>query len=838
MRVDVPESGFSRKSSDSGGPDAVPTSRIFIVEDEGIVALNLEQTLTRLGYEVVGMAQNSSEALRLIAATRPDAVLMDINLGSGSDGIETAVHITGEARPAVIYLTAYSERRTLARAAETRPYGYLLKPFSDRDLHATLQMALGRRRTDLDLAESEDRLRLAMDAAQMGCWDYQIVAQRIRGEAKTGAIVGCAGSTLDRTLDQFLDLVDLQDREIVERSMKESVATGLPMAVDFRTPADDQAARWVRLLAQRYDRPGTTAKLIGVAQDITFSREATIALRQCSAVFEWSREAIFIADIDFTLIDVNAAFTDVTGHRADAAVGRKLDGWLLRRFAERDELNLDLQPRGHWQGELTGVRADGTTFPSWFSLTRVPGESGTEMRYVGIFSDIGALRRAEQELIHQAHHDALTGLPNRRLAIERIEHAVSRAKRKQWRTAVMIVDLDHLKHVNDALGHLAGDEFIRATAGRLNRAVRLEDTVARLGGDEFIVILEDVSSVDDVAEIARKLVDDLMQPLLINGSEARLGASIGISLFPDDGDDVTALISAADLAMYRAKADGRHRFVFYEPTLSDRVLGRLAAERELRRALANLELMVFYQPQVRLEDMKVVGLEALVRWDHPQRGLLAAREIIPLAEGCSLIVDVGQFVLETVCQQIRRWLDAGIDCPRVSINVSVHQLRLHGFSTQVATALAQAGITAERIELELTESALQEEVICKPVMETLAAAGVSLAIDDFGTGYSSLASLRALPVTRCKIDRSFVEEIDRRESDAVIAGAIIDLGHRLRMSIVAEGVETQAQLDVLRRLGCDDVQGFLLSEPMRVEDMTRMLERATGTAATGVDAAV
>jgi len=802
-------------------------SRVLIVEDEGIVALNLEQTLIRLGYQVVGLAQSGSEALRLIDSCRPDVVLMDINLGSGSDGIETAARITGEARPAVIYLTAYSERRTLARAAETRPYGYLLKPFSDRDVHATLQMALGRRRTDIALAESEERLRIALEAAQMGTWEYQIASRQMHGEPSTAAIVGTDAARFTQSLDQFLERVDPDDRAAVLQSMSESATSGLPLAVDFRSAAHHAAVRWVRLLAKRYDRPGLTSRLIGVAQDVTVSREAEMALRQASAVFESSSEAIFITDVHSTLIDVNASFTKVTGHALVAAVGRRLDGWLFRRAADREELDLDaeLQRDGHWQGELVGVRADMTTFPIWLSMTRVPGENGTETRFVGIFSDIGALRRAELELIHQAHHDALTGLPNRRLAIERGEQAISRAKRKEWRTAVMVVDLDHLKHVNDALGHLAGDDFLLATANRLKNAVRLDDTVARLGGDEFIVILEDVASVEDVAEVARKLVDDLMQPLMINGSEARLGASIGISVFPEDGTDVTSLISAADLAMYRAKADGRHRYVFYEPALSERVLGRLAGERELRRALASQELLVFYQPQVRLSDMQMVGLEALVRWEHPTRGLIGATEIVPLAEGCNLIVDVGQYVLRTVCLQIRRWLDAGIDCPRVAINASVHQLRLSGFAEQVAAALLEAGITADRIELELTESTLQEEKVCKPVMNALAALGVTLAIDDFGTGYSSLASLRTLPLSRCKIDRSFVEEIDRRASDSVIAGAIIDLGHRLQLHIIAEGVETEAQLNVLRALGCDDVQGFLIAHPMSVDAITPLLEK-------------
>jgi diguanylate cyclase (GGDEF)-like protein len=487
------------------------------------------------------------------------------------------------------------------------------------------------------------------------------------------------------------------------------------------------------------------------------------------------------------------------------------------------DLLLEVRKQGRWQGEMTGRRRNGDSFPAWLNMSAVPTEHDEQARVIGIFSDIGALRRAESELLHLAHHDPLTGLPNRLFAMERLEQAISRSRRKLQNTAVIMIDLDHFKHVNDSLGHAAGDELLREVSQRLKSCVRAEDTIARLGGDEFMLILEDIDQSHDVVQIADKLLRRLSEPAILGKSEIRASASLGVSLFPNDAQDSEAMLMASDTAMYAAKAAGRGRVEFYAQDMADRVKRKVRAEQDLRRGVAAGELRVHYQPQIAFADGRLVGAEALVRWQHPDRGLLSAFEVVPLAEESALIVEIGAFVLIEVCRQIRAWLDAGLACPPVAVNVSVHQLRSGRFPEFVARVLAEAGLGADRLELELTESTLQQEDICLPAMRALAQLGVALAIDDFGTGYSSLASLKRFPVSSCKIDRIFVSEIATDVGDAAIAAAIIDLGHRLKMQVIAEGVETETQFEVLRTLGCDRMQGYLIARPMAADDFGQLL---------------
>ena len=802
--------------------------RILIVEDEGIVALNMQHSLKRLEYDVVGIAGTSTEALALAQTERPDLVLMDINLGAGGDGIDTAARLLAHRRTPVIFLTAYSEDATLKRASATGPYGYLLKPFSERELHATIQMALERSRSDAALADGEERLRLALDAAEMGSWELDIDSGRLQRQGLTDHLFGVDAQTFDGTWAALLDRVAPEDHAAVGKALAEAVDRGGLMSVDFRGLRATGARPWLRVQAKSYVRPGAPPRLIGVVQDISAQRQSEIALRQAAAVFSTTKEAIFIADAQLRLVAVNQAFSTITGHAAVDVIGRRIDEWLLHAPVGRDALDLDheLELRGHWQGELIGLRAGGENFPAWLSVTAVPTDPVGEAQVVGLFSDIGALRRAEQQLLHLAHHDSLTGLANRLLALDRLDQAISRSRRHGWRTAIMMLDLDHFKRVNDTLGHSAGDEMLCVMASRLTAGLRAEDTVARLGGDEFILILENIESDAAIAGVATKLLQNVSEPITVMGSEIRPHASLGVSVFPNDAQDRDALVRAADTAMYAAKEGGRNRLAFYAPEMTEKLSRLVAAEEDLRRGLAAGELRVFYQPQVALADMCLVGLEALVRWQHPQHGLLGADQVIPGAEESGFIVEVGACVLNVVCRQIRAWLDAGLDCPRVAVNVSVRQLKTGFFPNLVAQALSDAGISADRLELELTESTLQQEEVCVPALVALDKMGVALAIDDFGTGYSSLASLRRLPVGRCKIDRIFVSEITADAGDAAIAAAIIDMGHRLNVLITAEGVETEGQLKALSALGCDDVQGYLFGKPMPAEEMQRLMRPA------------
>jgi len=453
-----------------------------------------------------------------------------------------------------------------------------------------------------------------------------------------------------------------------------------------------------------------------------------------------------------------------------------------------------------------------------------PGAAGTG-RLLGVTVDITARKDMEAELAHLARHDGLTGLPNRLTLLDRLDQALVHGARHQRAAAVLFLDLDRFKVINDSLGHGVGDRLLQAVAERLSAGVRDGDTVARLGGDEFIVLLEDMAQPRDAGAVARKILEGFTAPFRINtqetaGQEFFFTVSIGISLYPGDGDDPQTLIKNADVAMYRVKERGGNGYQFFTPEMDTRARQRLSLENALHNALERREFVLHYQPQIDLATQRVIGVEALLRWNRPQRGLVAPADFIPLLEETGLIVPVGEWVLHEACAQAGRWRAAGLPPLRVAVNLSARQLRHERFADTVAAALADTGMDQGDLELEITESAVMQQV--EASLETLSrvrALGVRLAMDDFGTGYSSLSHLKRLPIDTVKIDRSFVLDVPADENDTAIVQAIIVLAHTLRLEVIAEGVETKEQLAFLRTHGCDAMQGYLFSRPLPAEEV-------------------
>ncbi len=533
-------------------------------------------------------------------------------------------------------------------------------------------------------------------------------------------------------------------------------------------------------------------------------------------VIESSLEGIMVTDAAGLIVSVNPAFTRLTGYGAEEVIGRKPSILSSGRQGPAFYASMwdSLKSVGHWQGEVWNRRKSGEVYPELLHITAITDRDGRLSHYAALFTDISRLKETEARIRDLAYYDPLTGLPNRRLLEDRLHVELSHAARMRSRLAVMFVDLDRFKRINDSLGHEVGDRLLVEIARRLRASLREDDTVARMGGDEFLVVLSNLAGPDDAAITARRIVGALRRPVLIDGRELVVTTSIGISVYPDDTQDGATLIKNADIAMYRAKDEGRNSFQLYEPAMNARSLEHLALETALHGALPRDELRLHYQPLVAVEGGDVVAVEALLRWRHPELGLVSPADFIPLAEETGLIVPIGEWVLRSACARHRAWREAGRGELRMMVNISVRQFRDEGFVAMVARVLEETAMPPAGLTLELTESMLMDDVdqsIAR--LEQLRALGVALALDDFGTGYSSLAYLKRFPIDELKIDRLFIGGIDHNARDAALVAAIISLGHSLGLRVVAEGVETPAQLEVLRAQGCDIAQGFLLARP-------------------------
>jgi len=804
-------------------------SRILVVEDERIVALNLQQRLVKLGYEVPAIVASGEHALQKMRDLHPDLVLMDINIEGDIDGIETASRIPAELNIPVIYLTAYSEDATLERARGTKPYGYLVKPFSERALHATIQMVLERRNTDLALEDKEERLRLALDAAEMGSWELDVMSRKLLRTGTSDELFGFSSEIISASWDALLNRVHIDDRAAVTNALDNAIMGNSSCQIEFRSLHDDGKTRWLKVQGKVFNarRDVGSHRIIGVVQDITERKTAEQNLRQAATVFAASPDGILVLDKALCILSANQSYCEITGELLEDVIGKQphqLSNQLLPSQSRREILKA-LQTTGTWTGDLRGVRKSGEHFPLLANIAAVRDEVGELTHYVVVFSDLTAVRNAEQKLYHLAHHDPLTGLPNRLLARDRLETALDRARRRSQRVALLFIDLDYFKRVNDTLGHNVGDDLLRTIAERLQNCVRHEDTVARLGGDEFMVMLDRIDRMEEVVIVTEKIIAALNQPMRLEGRELSISASIGISLFPDDAKTRDDLIRAADTAMYTAKGQGRNRYTFYTAKMTAAAVHYMELDQDLRRGLKQNELVLHYQPQIAMDSDEIIGVEALIRWQHPTKGLMGALDIIPIAEESGLIVEIGEWVLRRACEQAREWREAGLPPLRIAVNVSTRQMHQERLIAVIKQIFHDTDMPPGQLEIEITESTLQSEEACLATLQELKSLGVTLAIDDFGTGYSCLSSLKNLPIHRVKIDRAFVRDMPQDLNDVAIAEAIIAMAHRLHLQVIAEGVETVAQEELLRSRGCDEVQGYLYAKPLPAAELIAMLSQ-------------
>lgn len=678
----------------------------------------------------------------------------------------------------------------------------------------------GRVAAERALKESEDLLERTNRVARVGGWETDLSTGELWWTSVTREIVEVDDTEPAPPLEEALPrFYKGEDYQLVRANLQRIVDHGVTVDFDTRLQTGRGRTKWVRIQAQPEIQDGETIRLLGTFQDITERKETETRLAEWGAAFEAVGEGVIIADAEERITAVNPAFTAITGYSEDEVRGYT-PGILHSDSPGGDThepLWIRLKKQDHWQGEMWSRRKDGEVFPTWQTINTITDEAGNVTHYVSILTDLSRIKHAEQQWEYLANHDPLTGLPNRRLFKDRLEQAVAQGRRSGETFAVLLLDLNDFKALNDGFGHDIGDQALRVLGSRVQGLLKEGDTVARWGGDELVLLVRDLEDPSAIPPLAERVLDVLEAPFVIGSQEFRLTASIGIAIGGVSDQSASALIMQADGAMYSAKDTGQ-RFAFFAKEVGEAARERIYLETELARALERDQLEVHYQPQVDLQSGQCLGLEALVRWPHPEEGWISPGRFIPVAEQSGLIHKLGERVLETACLQARQWLDDGWDFGRIAINIASHQLNSNSLTGQIERVLYKSGLPPGRLELELTESSLVDPgMSVNNTLESFRNMGIHMAIDDFGTGYSSLGYLKDLPVDRLKIDRSFVDGLPEDKKARALVDTVMTLGRELGFQVLAEGIETPAQRQDLIQAGCLAGQGYLFAKPFDAE---------------------
>ena len=682
------------------------------------------------------------------------------------------------------------------------------------------------REFEQSIRASEERLKLALWASGDGMWDWNIVENKVY---RTNMVPQMSFGKSDKLL---IDNIHIEDRDRVSRLLKEHLDGHSEFfEAEYRVEMDNGKSTWLLDRGQVVERDAKNnpIRMAGTHKDITSRKETENELKLSSQVLFSMNEAVVVGELDYSVRSVNPAFSRITGFKPRDVAGKHFLFLTMGKQSREFYLEIEAQllRHKHWSGETQIRTRDRRGILAWLEINQVIDNKGKTSHFVAVFTDITARKKAEEDLRVLANFDPLTGLPNRTLFQDRLNHAITKAHRAQHIVALLFLDLDRFKHINDSMGHHIGDLLLKAVSSRLLNAVREGDTVARLGGDEFTLILEGVKKSESATIIADKVLQAFETPFLLDDKTLTISPSIGISLYPNDAVDATSLIKYADTAMYHAKALGRNNFQFYTAELNQYATRHVLLEAGLKQAIELKELSLVYQPKFDVKTEKIIGLEALLRWHSKELGFISPAEFIPLAEETGMINEIGHWAINQACGQLAIWHQEGFNHISVAVNLSARQLTANIIST-IEVALAVSGLPANALELELTESMIMgnpEDSV--DILTQLKAIGLTISIDDFGTGYSSLSYLKRFPIDTLKIDREFVRDITEDPDDAAITSAIITLAHSLELNVVAEGVETHEQLQFLRNGGCDQVQGFLLSKPLKVDDCLARLRQET-----------
>lgn len=689
-----------------------------------------------------------------------------------------------------------------------------------------------RKKAELDLQQSESLLRKVLNTLPVGVWVTDIEGKIMMGNPAGQRIWAGARYVGVEEYGEYKGWwTDTGKRiEPEEWALARAIRKGetsLNEVIDIECFDGTRKTIYNSAMPIKDEMDNIIGAIV-VNEDITEKRRAEEKLLLASKVIENTSEGMMVTDPEGVIQMVNPAFTSITQYTPKEAIGQTPR--ILRSDRHDQDFYRDmwrvLITTGRWEGEIWNRRKNGEAYPEWLTISAVKGGQGETTNYVALFHDMTERKQSEEEIRYHAYHDALTGLPNRQVFRDRLDMAMARAGRNHEKLAVFFVDLDNFKNINDGMGHAVGDLFLQGVATRLVGALREEDTVSRFGGDEFTIIVEDIKEEYGVDHVAKKIFEALAVPFKLEGHDLYITASIGISIFPDDGEDGEALMQNADAAMYRAKERGKNNYMLYTPEMNVRLFERLALESSLRKAIEREEFLLYYQPKISLATGKIVGMEALVRWNHPDLGLVPPVHFIPLAEETGLIIPIGEWVLDTALSQLKKWHDAGYDKLSMAINLSARQFAQDNLDVIVEEALRKNGAPPRSLEVEVTESMVMTDIEnTVNTLRSLGLMGVRISIDDFGTGYSSLSYIKKFLIDSLKIDRSFVLDLSRDPDDASIVTAIISMAKGLGLKVVAEGVESEEQLEFLRERGCDEAQGYYFSPPVPEDKFRKLLEK-------------
>ncbi len=798
---------------------------ILVVDDDRFMRLYLRDLLSEAGFRVE-VAADGLAAIEIYNTRQPELILMDLNM-PGQDGIQTCREIRirpkGTHSP-VLMITSMDDEDSIQCAYEAGASDFIPKPIKDGILIQRIRYILRSTRNTKKLAKEKVRLDMIQRIARLSNWEWNPSTGEFRVSDETLNLLGRNDGKRISLFEDFLSIFSQDEGNRIESALKTAIARNTSCFLEFEIPGEYPTSSLFRLHGQMItETPEANGIMVGTIQDITELRLNEIRTQMLKRAIECLPIGISLVGRNGKTIYVNPAEAELHGYTAEELIGTEARQLAHHRFRKPFSPQ-QLDGFGTWTRESINMRKNGQEFPAQLTSVVVKDFSGEILGLVTTCEDITVKKNTENKIYNLAYFDVLTGLPNRSMFQDRLEHAIAHAQREKSKFCLLFLDLDNFKDVNDTYGHRLGDRLLHRVANRLSENLRESDTLARVGGDEFVLIVSSVYDQENASSAARRVMALFEMPFDIDGKMIYSSASVGIAMYPDDGLDNETLTKCADNAMYQAKKEGKSHFRFYSMEMHHKMMRRVAIENGLRFGLERKEFFLSYQPQWDLKTAGMTGVEVLIRWNSPEFGLMPPAEFISLTEDSGLIYELGEWILHTASFLTKKWILSEHKTFRIAINISAQQLKHPDFLAMIKRILTENCIDPAFIELEFTETVLMDDADKNiRILQSLKQMGIILSLDDFGTGYSSLNYLRNFPIDKIKIDRSFIKDINEKTDNVKIVKAIISLAQSLGLKVVAEGVENGDQLNILKKLGCHEVQGFYLAEPMSLEKITGML---------------